>query len=80
VTDGIFEHRREAATPSASTSPRSNEPEIYSAVRFGTVLENAVYDDRTRAVDYRDASLTENTRASPIPIEFIPNAKVPCVE
>ncbi len=55
-----------------------NEPEIYHAIRFGTVLENAVYDDRTRAVDYRDSSITENTRAS-YPIEFIPNAKVPCV-
>lgn len=42
-----------------------------------TVLENAVYDDQTRVVDYRDSSLTENTRAS-YPIEFIPNVKVPC--
>ena len=53
-----------------------NEPEIYHAIRFGTVLENAVYDDRTRQIDYRDDSLTENTRAS-YPIEFIPHAKVP---
>lgn len=57
---------------------KDNEPEIYHAIRFGTVLENAVYDDRTRVVDYRDASLTENTRAS-YPIEFIPNAKIPSV-
>jgi phosphoenolpyruvate carboxykinase (ATP) len=55
-----------------------NEPEIYEAIRFGTVLENAVYDDRTRVVDYGDAALTENTRAS-YPIEYIPNAKIPCV-
>jgi len=55
-----------------------NEPEIFHAIRFGTVLENAVYDDRSRVVDYRDASLTENTRAS-YPIEYIPNAKIPCV-
>jgi len=57
---------------------KDNEPEIYHAIRFGTVLENAVYDDRSRVVDYRDASLTENTRAS-YPIDYIPNVKVPCV-
>ena len=55
-----------------------SEPEIYNAIRFGTVLENAVYDDRNRAVDYHDSSITENTRAS-YPIEFIDNAKIPCV-
>ena len=55
-----------------------NEPEIYEAIRFGTVLENTVQDPDTREVDFSDVSLTENTRAS-YPIEFIPNAKIPCV-
>ena len=54
------------------------EPQIYSAIRFGTVLENVIYDSATRVVDYSDASVTENTRAS-YPIEFIPNPKIPCV-
>jgi phosphoenolpyruvate carboxykinase (ATP) len=54
------------------------EPVIYQAIRFGAVLENVVYDDQTREVNYDDAQLTENTRAS-YPIEFIPNAKIPCV-
>ncbi|HET6879390.1 MAG TPA: phosphoenolpyruvate carboxykinase (ATP) [Pirellulales bacterium] len=53
------------------------EPQIFQAVRFGSVLENVVFDPVTREVNYADASITENTRAS-YPIEFIPNAKVPC--
>ena len=54
------------------------EPQIYRAIRFGTVLENTVQDPLSRDVDYSDDALTENTRAS-YPIEFISNAKVPCV-
>ena len=53
------------------------EPEIYSAIRYGTVLENVVLDPNTRVVDWSDVSITQNTRAS-YPIEFIPNAKIPC--
>ena len=55
-----------------------HEPEIYQAIRFGTVLENTIQDPNTREVDFADSSLTENTRAS-YPIEYIPNAKIPCV-
>lgn len=54
------------------------EPEIYGAIKFGTVLENVVYDEHTHEVDFSDVSITQNTRAS-YPIEFIPNAKIPCV-
>lgn len=54
------------------------EPEIFGAIRFGSVLENVVIDSATRVVDYDDVSITENTRCC-YPIEFIPNAKVPCV-
>lgn len=57
---------------------REKEPEIYNAIRYGAILENVVYDDRTHAVNYDDATLTENTRCA-YPIEYIPNAQVPCI-
>jgi len=54
------------------------EPEIFAAIRYGTILENVVVDPVTRGVRFADTSITENTRAS-YPIEFIPNAKLPCM-
>ena len=56
----------------------AEEPDIYRALRFGAVLENVVYDARTRAVAYEDITLTENTRGC-YPIEFVPQAAAPCV-
>ncbi|OQW47994.1 MAG: phosphoenolpyruvate carboxykinase [Proteobacteria bacterium SG_bin6] len=50
------------------------EPEIYATTkRFGTILENVVIDDTTRALDLDDNRLAENTRGA-YPIDFIPNA------
>ncbi|SOC36650.1 phosphoenolpyruvate carboxykinase (ATP) [Ureibacillus acetophenoni] len=54
------------------------EPEIYNAIRFGSVLENVVVDEATRIPDYDDGSLTENTRAA-YPIHFIDNIVTPSV-
>ena len=53
------------------------EPEIFRAIRFGTVLENVVCDEESRRVDYTDGTVTENTRAA-YPIDYIPNAAIPC--
>ncbi len=50
-----------------------NEPEIHATTRrFGTILENVVWDRTSRRIDLDDDSLTENTRAS-YPIDMIPN-------
>eukprot|EP00922_Rhytidocystis_sp_ex-Travisia-forbesii_P034971 GHVS01051941.1.p1 GENE.GHVS01051941.1~~GHVS01051941.1.p1 ORF type:complete len:589 (-),score=55.46 GHVS01051941.1:724-2289(-) len=57
---------------------KHQEPEIFDAIRFGAVLENVVFDGRTRLVDYKDCTVTENTRAS-YPLTFIANAKIPAV-
>ena len=54
------------------------EPQIYSAIRFGSVLENTVQVDSTREIDFDNDDITQNTRCS-YPIEFIDNAKVPCI-
>jgi phosphoenolpyruvate carboxykinase (ATP) len=55
-----------------------HEPEIYGAIRFGTVLENTIQHPETREVDFADSSITQNTRAA-YPIDFIANARVPSV-
>ncbi|RPI05709.1 MAG: phosphoenolpyruvate carboxykinase (ATP) [Ignavibacteriae bacterium] len=52
----------------------SAEPQIYATTqRFGTILENVVFDPITRKIDLDDESITENTRAS-YPLEYIENA------
>jgi phosphoenolpyruvate carboxykinase (ATP) len=52
------------------------EPQIFHAIRFGSVLENVVLDPATSQPDYSNISLTENTRAA-YPIDFIENAVIP---
>ena len=48
-----------------------DEPQIYNAIHFGSILENVVLDSALEP-HYDDGSLTENTRAT-YPVEFIPN-------
>merc|ERR1719261_1025134 len=55
---------------------REKEPEIFDAIRFGSVLENVIFDDWDRVVDFTNVSITENTRCA-YPLEFIPNARIP---
>ncbi len=54
---------------------RQGEPQIWNAIRFGSVLENVVVDPVTRLPDYNSTKFTENTRAA-YPVEFIPNCEL----
>ena len=56
----------------------AGEPQIYNAIRFGSVLENVVLDRATRKPDYDDDSKTENTRVT-YPVGFIPGSRIPSV-
>lgn len=75
---GVFNFEGGCYAKTIRLSPEG-EPEIYAATKmFGTILENVVLDERTREIDFDDASITENTRAS-YPIHAIPNAVIPGV-
>jgi phosphoenolpyruvate carboxykinase (ATP) len=57
---------------------KEQEPDIWNALRFGAVLENVVYEPTSRLVDYKDVSITQNTRGC-YPLDDIPNAKLPAL-
>ena len=70
--NGIFNFEGGCYAKVIKLSPEA-EPEIYATThRFGTVLENVVYDDTNRGLDLDDGQFTENTRAC-YPLDFIPN-------
>ena len=55
---------------------KESEPQIFNAIRFGSVLENVVLKPETNEPDYDSEALTENTRAA-YPVDFIDNAVIP---
>ena len=54
------------------------EPQIFNAIKFGSILENVCFVPGTRTVDYTNASITENTRSA-YPLAYISNAVVPSI-
>jgi phosphoenolpyruvate carboxykinase (ATP) len=50
------------------------EPEIHATTeKFGTIIENMVFDPETRTLDFEDDSLTANMRCA-YPLHYISNA------
>jgi phosphoenolpyruvate carboxykinase (ATP) len=71
--DGVFNFEAGSYAKVIQLSSTA-EPQIFACTRkFGTILENVVYDPVTRLIDLDDDSITENTRAS-YPLEYIDNA------
>lgn len=74
--DGVFNFEGGCYAKVIRLSP-IDEPEIYQAsTQFNSILENVIFDDATRKIDFNNDKLTENTRSS-YDISFIPNA---CLE
>ena len=57
---------------------QEKEPQIWDAIRFGSIVENTRFVPGTHTVDYANKSVTENTRTA-YPINFIDNAIEPSV-
>ncbi|MDD2694881.1 MAG: phosphoenolpyruvate carboxykinase (ATP) [Anaerolineales bacterium] len=71
--EGVFNFEAGCYAKVIALSPGA-EPQIYACTqRFGTILENVVFDPLTRKTDLDDDTITENTRAS-YPLEYIENA------
>jgi phosphoenolpyruvate carboxykinase (ATP) len=74
---GVFNFEGGCYAKCIRLSPE-NEPQIWNAIRFGTVLENVAMDSETRLMDFDSAEFTENTRAA-YPLKFIDGAVIPSV-
>ncbi len=56
---------------------KKGEPDIWDAIRFGSVLENVILDEN-RDPNYDSQEITENTRCA-YPVDYIHNAVHPSV-
>ncbi|MBR4462251.1 MAG: phosphoenolpyruvate carboxykinase (ATP) [Erysipelotrichaceae bacterium] len=56
---------------------KEKEPQIYNAIRYGSIVENVVMDENGH-LDFDDAKYTENTRVG-YPLNYIDNAVIPSV-
>ncbi|MCP4231386.1 MAG: phosphoenolpyruvate carboxykinase (ATP) [bacterium] len=69
--DGIFNFEGGCYAKCINLSQEA-EPQIYDAIKFGSLLENVITTEDTITPDYDASDITENTRAT-YPVEYIPN-------
>ena len=74
---GVFNFEGGCYAKCIKLSPEM-EPQIWEAIRFGSVIENVTFQGDTLKVDYDSSEITENTRVA-YPVEFIPGAVIPGV-
>ncbi|MEM2856692.1 MAG: phosphoenolpyruvate carboxykinase (ATP) [Candidatus Nitrosocaldaceae archaeon] len=55
---------------------RENEPQIWNAIREGSIMENVVLIGNEP--DFADSSITENTRVA-YPLDYIPRSVIPSI-
>ena len=70
--DGIFNFEGGCYAKVIDLNPEY-EPDIYHAIRHGALLENVVFDEETKEIDFTDDSKTQNTRVS-YPLNYIDNS------
>ena len=70
--DGIFNFEGGCYAKVIDLNPE-HEPDIYNAIRHGALLENVVFDEETKEIDFTDDSKTQNTRVS-YPLNYIDNS------
>lgn len=75
--DGIFNFEGGCYAKCINLNPET-EPDIYNAIKFGSIVENIVVNEKTREIDYADNSLTQNTRVA-YPLHYINNSIYPSV-
>ena len=75
--EGIFNFEGGCYAKCINLDPEG-EPEIYGAIKFGSLVENVVIDSESREPDFDDGSLTDNSRVG-YPVDYISNAAIPGV-
>lgn len=73
--EGIFNFEGGCYAKCINLDPEG-EPEIYGAIKFGSLVENVVIDSESREPDFDDGSLTDNSRVG-YPVDYISNAAIP---
>ena len=70
---GTFNFEGGCYAKTINLSPEA-EPEIFATTeKFGTVIENMIYDPETKELDFEDDSLTANMRCA-YPLHYLSNA------